>query len=202
MKKKANAHGATGTQSYARLHKAGLTLAQQSAVDLLAGGKNDTETAEALNVNRVTVSKWRLYDPVFQAELNRRRAELWGCAMDRLRGLVPKALATLDDALENGSWAVKLKAADGVLQLAQLPDAGSGIGPTDAEEIMNKLVKARRRAKRAARLAGLSETDRLLAEMELFSPQQAEAEKREARTEILAELEPAADGQADRATDV
>lgn len=32
----------------ARSHAKGLTLAQQSAVDLLASGKNDTETAAAL----------------------------------------------------------------------------------------------------------------------------------------------------------
>lgn len=35
------------TNAYARLHSHGLTLTQQSAVDLLAAGKNDTETADA-----------------------------------------------------------------------------------------------------------------------------------------------------------
>jgi hypothetical protein len=31
-----------GTPVYARQHKGGLTLPQQSAIDLLASGKNDT----------------------------------------------------------------------------------------------------------------------------------------------------------------
>ena len=69
-----------GTQSYARLHRRGLTLAQQSAVDLLASGKTDTEAAGLLKLARPTVTKWRLYDPLFQAALNERRAEIWGPA--------------------------------------------------------------------------------------------------------------------------
>jgi hypothetical protein len=47
----------------------GLSLAQQNAVDLLAGGKNDTETAKALGLNRVIVTRWRLYSPEFRPGL-------------------------------------------------------------------------------------------------------------------------------------
>ena len=53
----------------ARSNAHGLTLAQQNAVDLLAAGKNDTETADALKLNRVTVTRWRLYSPEFRAAL-------------------------------------------------------------------------------------------------------------------------------------
>src|SRR5262249_40639442 len=88
------------TPSYARLHKHGLTLPQQSAIDLLAAGKTDSEVAELLQLSRPTVSKWRLYDPHFQAALHRRRAEIWGAAGDRLRSLVPKALDSLAGILE------------------------------------------------------------------------------------------------------
>src|SRR6516164_6345721 len=137
--RKANVNGTTGTHSYARLHKDGLTLPQQVAVGLLAAGQNDTETAEALRLNRVTVTRWRLYDPHFRAELNCRRAELWGCAIDRMRSLVPKALDVLDKALESGHLPAKMKAAAEVLRLAQLPHAGAAIGPTDAEEIIAEL---------------------------------------------------------------
>jgi hypothetical protein len=56
-----------GTPIYARQHKRGLTLPQLTAVDLLASGKTDTETAELLSLSRTCVSKWRLYDPIFQA---------------------------------------------------------------------------------------------------------------------------------------
>lgn len=66
------------TPIYARQHAHVLTLAQHNAVDLLASGKTDTETAELLNLHRTTVTKWRLYSPDFQAALNIRRAETWG----------------------------------------------------------------------------------------------------------------------------
>jgi hypothetical protein len=81
-----------GTPVYARQHSRTPTLPQLNAIDLLAAGKTDSEAAELLNLSRTTVTKWRLYDPVFQAALNRRRAEVWGAAADRLRSLIPTAL--------------------------------------------------------------------------------------------------------------
>ena len=63
-----------GTPVYARQHKHGPTLAQLNAIDLLASGKTDTEAAELLHLSRTAITKWRLYDPVFQAALNQRRA--------------------------------------------------------------------------------------------------------------------------------
>jgi len=133
-----------GTLVYARQHKHGLTLPQQSAIDLLASGKTDTETAELLGLSRVAVSKWRLYDPVFQAALNQRRAEVWGAGCDRLRALVPKALDALADELDNRDNPNRLKAAVEVLKLAQLPSGTAGIGSTDAEEIVRGIVLTRR----------------------------------------------------------
>jgi hypothetical protein len=135
---------ANGTPVYARQHKRGLTLPQQSAIDLLAGGKTDTETAELLNLSRTCVTKWRLYDPVFQAALNVRRAEVWGAGVDRLRSLIPKALDALAAVLDNPQSPNRTKAAVEVLRLAQLPSGGLGIGPTDAEEIVRQVVIERR----------------------------------------------------------
>src|SRR5262245_30154666 len=88
---------AKGTAVYQRQHKRGLTLPQLNALDLLAGGKTDKETAELLKLSRTCVTKWRLYDPLFQAALNRLRA-----ALDRLRALIPRALDALAQALEEG----------------------------------------------------------------------------------------------------
>jgi hypothetical protein len=135
-----------GTPVYARLHKRGLTLAQQNALDLLAAGRTDTEAARMLNLHRTTVTnyKWRLYDPAFQAALNRLRAEVWGAAIDRLRGLVPKALDALADALENKDDPNRLKAACEILRMAQLPAPGEGIGLTDADAIIAAQVEARK----------------------------------------------------------
>jgi hypothetical protein len=135
---------ANGTPVYARQHKRGLTLPQQNAVDLLASGKNDTETAEQLNLSRTCVTKWRLYDPVFQAALNQRRAEVWGAGIDRLRSLIPQALNVLADELEKPDSPNRFKAAGEILRLAQLPAGALGIGPTDAEEIVRRVVEERR----------------------------------------------------------
>jgi hypothetical protein len=178
---------ANGTQSYARLHSRGLTVAQQNAVDLLAGGKNDTETAELLRLARPTVTRWRLYDPAFVAALNARRAEVWGAGVDRLRSLIPQALDVLATFLEAGAPAVRVRAAAVVLGLAKLP-APAPSGPTTPEDVIAVLVGARVKAKQAQRLRHLSDTDRLLASM-CPLPEQAERDEREAAEEIAAELQ-------------
>src|SRR6516162_7609839 len=100
-----------GTPVYARQHSRPPTLPQLSAIDLLAAGKTDQEAADLLGLHRTTVTKWRLYDPVFQAALNQRRAEVWGAAADRLRSLIPKALDALAAALEDPAHPGRLKAA-------------------------------------------------------------------------------------------
>jgi hypothetical protein len=135
---------ANGTAVYQRQHKRGLTMPQLSAIDLLAAGKTDKETAELLGLSRTCVTKWRLYDPVFQAALNRRRAEVWSAGIDRLRALIPKALDALADELDKADSPNRLKAAGEILRLAQLPAAALGIGPTDADEIVRQIVAKRR----------------------------------------------------------
>jgi hypothetical protein len=134
-----------GTPVYSRQHKRGPTLPQLNAVDLLAAGKNDTEAAELLHLSRTCVTKWRLYDPVFQAALNIRRAEVWGSGLDRLRALIPKALDVLAEVLADSTTPNRLKAVGEVLRLAQLPSGALEIGPTDAEEIVRRLVEQRRK---------------------------------------------------------
>ena len=111
----------TGTAVYQRQHKRGLTMPQLNAIDLLAGGKTDKETAELLNLSRTCVTKWRLYDPVFQAALNHRRGEVWAAGTDRLRSLIPKALDTLAEVLEGGNASGRIKAAVAILALSLCP---------------------------------------------------------------------------------
>lgn len=84
----------------ARAHDEGLTLDQHSVVDLIAAGATDTEAAEKLKLNRVTVTRWRCYSPTFRASLVVRRREVWGTTADPLRALLPKALDVLAEALE------------------------------------------------------------------------------------------------------
>jgi hypothetical protein len=73
-----------------------LTPQQLTAVDLLASGKNITETATAIDVGRPTVSAWLHHNPEFAAELSRRRKQVWSSHNQRLRGLVPKAMDVLE----------------------------------------------------------------------------------------------------------
>jgi hypothetical protein len=130
-----------GTPSYARLHAGELTLPQQNAVDLLAGGKNDTETAAALSLSRVTVTRWRLYDPDFQAALNDRRQEIWGAGCDRLRGLIVQALDVVASTLANPDSPNRLKAAIEVLRMSK-PECLTPSGPTDPEVIVRYRVSS------------------------------------------------------------
>jgi hypothetical protein len=133
-----------GTPVYTRLHKRGLTLAQLNAIDLLATGKRDKETAELLHLSRTCVTKWRLYDPLFQAALNRRREEAWGAGIDRLRSLIPQALDVLAEEMQKPDSPNRFKAAVEILRLTQLPGGTAGIGPTDPDQIVRQVVKARR----------------------------------------------------------
>jgi hypothetical protein len=135
---------ATGTVVYQRQHKRGLTMPQLNAIDLLASGKTDKETAELLSLSRTCITKWRLYSPTFQSALNRRRAEVWGAGIDLLRSLVPKALDALAEELEKADSPNRMKAAVEVLKLAQLPYGWQQAGPIEAEGIVRQVVKARR----------------------------------------------------------
>ena len=144
-----------------------LTIAQLNAIDRLAGGATDGEAAEAAGVTRPTVCDWRNHDPVFAAALNRRRLDLWGGAVDKLRSLLPEALKTLEVALTEGrDW----KAAVEVIRLTGLDRQEKGspnlgpylIGPTDAGAVVDDEVRRRRRANDplAALLDGGPITDR------------------------------------------
>lgn len=121
-----------------------LTVAQLSAVDLLAGGKNDSETAEALNLHRVTVTRWRNYSPEFRVALAERRRAVWGSAADKLRALVPKALDTLAAELEHGED--KARVALAVVKLAAASVAVVPDDPTDPDAFVRQIVAAERKA--------------------------------------------------------
>jgi hypothetical protein len=156
---------ANGTPVYTRQHSRTPTLPQLSAIDLLAAGKTDQEAADLLQLHRTTVTKWRLYDPVFQAALNRRRAEVWGAAADRLRSLIPRALDALAAALEDPAHPGRLKAAAELLRLAAPTGTALAVGPTDPEEIVRGITRARRNAAPGV-LDGLLDHDKNLPPLE------------------------------------
>lgn len=110
-----------------------LNIEQLNAIDLLVTGKTDQEVADLVGVSRSTVTGWRLYNPTFAAELNKRRKEVWGAAGDRLRTLLLKAFDVVESALNAGD----VKAALEFLKVAGVNNIKlDNIGPEEPEEII------------------------------------------------------------------
>ena len=86
-----------------------LNVKQENGIDLLLQGQNDREVAEAVGVSRQTVTEWPNGNAVFVAELNRRRQEVWEGEVERLRGLVAKAIDVLEEELEDEQGMVPLR---------------------------------------------------------------------------------------------
>jgi hypothetical protein len=109
-----------------------LTPQQLLGVDLLCSGRTITDTAAELDLRRKTVSDWLHHNPAFQAALNARRQDIWQSTADRLRGLLPRALDTLEAALDGDQSlvaAVHILKASGVYKGLQPPQ-----GPTEPED--------------------------------------------------------------------
>jgi hypothetical protein len=110
-----------------------LSVEQLNAIDLLVTGKTDQEVADLVGVSRSTVTFWRLYNPTFAAELNKRRKEVWGAAGDRMRTLLLKAFDVVESALNAGD----IKAALEFLKVAGVNNIKlDNIGPEEPEEII------------------------------------------------------------------
>lgn len=117
-----------------------LTPAQELAIVSLLAGNSDAEAAEDAGVHRVTVTRWRLYDPAFSAELDSQRAALRTAANDRLHAMLPKALAAIEQELENGKN--KLRAALEVLKLISRQEPAAAPQDFDASESLSPQVQA------------------------------------------------------------
>src|SRR5271157_4842163 len=97
-----------------------LSIEQQNAIDHLLQGKSDRAVSEAVDVSRQTVWEWRNHDPLFIAELNRQRYELWSEARERMKSLANRALDVVELQLGSGDPKAALAAARYVLQGTQL----------------------------------------------------------------------------------
>ena len=113
-----------------------LTIEQENAIDLLLQGQTDREVADQVGVSRQTVTTWRNTNAHFEAELNRRRQDVWGGQTERLRGLVAQAVDVLAEDLEGGDPRLRQGAAIHILKTVGLYGANlRPTGPTDPEEI-------------------------------------------------------------------
>src|SRR5262249_10187699 len=116
-----------------------LNTQQQAVIELLSTGKTDQQAAETLSLPAERVTKWRLYDPIFQAALNDRSAEVWQASIDRLRSILPQALNTLVEELSRADNPNRCKLALDILRLAKLSDIAPQ-GPADPETIVRQAV--------------------------------------------------------------
>ena len=114
-----------------------LSEKQYQAIDLILQGLTDEEVASRIGASRQTVNKWKNKNPVFIAELNRRRKEIHDASRDKLIRLASKAIDTLEKEVEAGNWKVALE----VLKMAGL-DYRDGIlfGSTSEAEVYRDLL--------------------------------------------------------------
>ncbi len=120
-----------------------LSQEQMNAIDYLLKGQSDRAVAEAVDVSRQTVWEWRNNDPLFIAELNRQRIDLWSEARERLKSLANRALDVLEQQLDSSDPKAALAAAKYVLQGTQLlGDTDLPLkGPTTPERVILEKLK-------------------------------------------------------------
>jgi hypothetical protein len=141
------------TPGYARAHPGVLSTRQLAAVDLIAAGWTDTQTAAHLGLSRVTVTRWRCYSPEFRAAVAGRRNEIWSASLDKLRYAVARSLdVVLADVMNKGSPTRHANAL-ALLKLVRVP-LEAPTGPTTAEGVLLEEAK-RRRQELTARMSPL-----------------------------------------------
>jgi hypothetical protein len=130
-----------------------LTEQQHTAIVLIVAGKTFQDVGEAVGVHRQAVSKWVHHNALFQAELNRRRQELWSSLLDRLRGLAPLAVEVLAAALEQEK---SVTAALSILKVCGFPGlCVAPLGPTDERVAHAQMEDQEDVAKHASAEAGV-----------------------------------------------
>ena len=138
-------------QNYAKSYKefvrvASLSVEQESAITLLLTGMSDQSVATRLKRSRATINRWRLYHPLFKAELNRRRRFQRESGFDAVRSLIPSAAQTLRDNIVNGDGRLALDflARFGVLGTTRGAAILEDTGPTDLTGILDEEIRLRR----------------------------------------------------------
>jgi predicted transcriptional regulator len=95
-----------------------LSPAQSAALVALLAGARMTEAADAAGVTDRTVRSWLATDPDFRAALLEAHSASWRGAVARLSELAGKAVAALEDVLddEGATGATKIRAAEVILE--------------------------------------------------------------------------------------
>jgi len=160
-----------------------LSIEQANALEHLLQGQSDRAVAEVVGVARQTIWEWRNNDPLFIAELNRQRSEMWTEARERLKSLANRALDVVELHLDSDDPKASLAAAKYILQGTRLlgdTELPKG-GPTTPEDVIMKDLRSEARQELEAKNGKRTQTlDYLL------DPALLEADQRKDEIEDLA----------------
>lgn len=112
----------------------GLTPLQEKAVLLLISGKNVTEVANELQIDRSTLYNWIDKIP-FKAFYNKQRKEINDIITNGLLSLYNEAIKAVKDGLKSLNGSVKLKAAFWLIERLE----SQSIGETDPRKMINNV---------------------------------------------------------------
>lgn len=152
---------------------------------MLLGGCIHEEVATAVGICRTTVTKWANYAPLFIGELNRRRQQTWAAATEKLRSLVPRALAALERELDRGAGAGRV--ALELLKVAGVGQVQPEPGPAEADEVLAQRIRRRAEAAAFERVRGAFPAG--MVPLDLAEP--TERDLKQAEEETRAEVEDA-----------
>ena len=94
-----------------------LSNRQQEALPHIAAADSLAEGARRASIGRATIYRW-MEDDDFRAELSRVRTEMAELAQAEMQGIMLKAVAVIDQALDGDISPVKLRAALGAINAA------------------------------------------------------------------------------------
>jgi hypothetical protein len=118
----------------------GLKPVQERAIVELIAGKSISATAASIGVERQTLSRWINHDVEFQATLNQARADLWSGLQDQIRSVAGKAVALVEQQLDDPERSTGL-ALDVLKLLTRLDLAPTG--STNASKIeMDRMMQS------------------------------------------------------------
>lgn len=136
-----------------------LTSRQALAADAVATGKTDQEAGDVSGLHRTVVNYHKNNNPVFQARVNRRRAEIWAAAADHARTGLAQALALVGRKIAEGEFEAAVYLIDR-LSSSIVPDL-SPTGSTDPDELVTKKVMERHERDTLGEI--ISDADRIAA---------------------------------------
>jgi transcriptional regulator with XRE-family HTH domain len=116
-----------------------LSPEQLKAIDLLLQGKNDSEVAEALKVNRSTVNLWRNKNASFKALLNNRKNTEFEKLEQKRLNVKAKAYKVLDAYLDK-QLTEENPDIKTVLEVLKLESPKGKFLPDDIESLEKKMT--------------------------------------------------------------